>query len=495
MNRRTYMPPTWLAALGFLASCTAGETVEEVAEHPSVVVTQWNDSTELFLEHPELLAGQAMGNWAIHLSDMTDFKPITEGTLTVRFLRGGAEAHNFTIPTVLRAGIFVIDPVIPEPGSYQVELSLTSPQAVSSHTLPDVRVWANASELPASLEEEAGGISFLKEQQWQIPFSIEAAAERPVSRTVSAPAEIVAPDGALAQVGAPIDGIALAAPNQSAPSVGQRVSQGQLLAVLSPTSGEGGYARALGELEDREREVARSERLYSAGAIPERRLEEARHNLAIAQAEVRAMGGGREVDEEFRLRVVAPIAGVVAERSFVPGGRVEAGDALFTIIDPRVVWLRAHISPSDAASLASDTRPYFTIEGMDSQFQTTRLVSIGGVLDAQTRTVPAVFEAANPGGILKIGQFASASVPIGGSVAGVAIPNEAILDDNGTPVAYVQAGGETFERRALTVGASDALRTQVLEGVRAGEMVVTAGAYQVRLASMSGSSFAGAHAH
>ena len=105
------------------------------------------------------------------------------------------------------------------------------------------------------------------------------------------------------------------------------------------------------------------------------------------------------------------------------------------------------------------------------------------------------FEAANPGGVLKIGQFATATVPIGGTVVGVAIPNGAILDDNGTPVAYVQAGGETFERRALTVGASDARRTQVLDGIRVGEMVVTTGAYQVRLASMSGSSFAGAHAH
>jgi membrane fusion protein, heavy metal efflux system len=117
------------------------------------------------------------------------------------------------------------------------------------------------------------------------------------------------------------------------------------------------------------------------------------------------------------------------------------------------------------------------------------------VLDSATRTVPAVFAVANPGGALKIGQYVRASVPVGGTVQGVAIPNEAILDDNGTPVAYVQLGGETFERRVLTLGASDGARTQVVSGIRPGEMVVTTGAYQVRLASMSGSSFAGGHAH
>ena len=96
---------------------------------------------------------------------------------------------------------------------------------------------------------------------------------------------------------------------------------------------------------------------------------------------------------------------------------------------------------------------------------------------------------------MKIGQFARASVPVGGTVRGVVVPNEAILDDNGTPVAYVQLGGETFERRALTLGETDGERTQVAEGIRAGEMVVTVGAYQVRLASLSPEGFSGGHAH
>jgi hypothetical protein len=80
-------------------------------------------------------------------------------------------------------------------------------------------------------------------------------------------------------------------------------------------------------------------------------------------------------------------------------------------------------------------------------------------------------------------------------VQGVAIPNGAILDENGTPVAYVQLGGETFERRVLTLGESDGRRTQIVEGIRPGEMVVTTGAYQIRLASLSPEGFSGGHAH
>ena len=482
-----------LAMLPALQACDPSDPVVE-PEHPSVVVTQWNDSTELFLEYPEPVAGTATGNWAIHLSDMKTFKPITAGTLVVSFHQGGREVESFTIDAPARDGIFLLDPVIPAAGSYEVHLALSSPQVRSEHTLPEVRVWADPGELPAPTEEVAAGIAFLKEQQWQIPFAVEPAREQQVARTVSASAEVVAPDGALALVSAPMSGIAQAAANLGAPSVGQAVRAGQVLAVLSPTAGEGGYARAEGELERLEREVARAERLWEAGAIPRKRLEEASHDLEIARAEVRAMGGGEE-GGDFRLVVRAPISGVVADRSFIPGGRVEAGAALFTIVDPSTVWLRVHLPADAATSLAPEASATFTVGGSERVFESSRLVAVGSVLDPETRSVPAVFAVPNPGGGLKIGQFARATVPTGELVIGVAIPNSTIVDDNGTPVAYVQAGGETFERRVLTLGARDGSLTQVLAGIEPGERVVTQGAYQVRLASLSGNAFAGGHAH
>jgi len=492
------MKTTQLMALALtltLGACGEPDVEEVVAEHPSVVVTEWNDSTELFLEYPVLVAGQAMGNWAIHLSNMKNFRPLTEGVLTVRFLQGGREAQSFTLEAPARDGIYLLDPVIEQPGRYDVQLTLRSPEVSSLHVLPEVRVYADAGDIPTAEEEEAaGGISFLKEQQWKIPFAVEAAQEAEVARTVSAPGEIVAPDGALAVVSAPISGIAQAASNQGAPSVGMPVSAGQVLVVLAPTAGENSYARARGELERLAREAERAERLYAAGAIPAKRLEESLHDLEIARAEMAAMGGAGE-DGDFRMMVRAPFSGVIAERGFIPGGRVEAGAPLFTVVDPSRVWLRVRL-PADAASgVTLDARPVFSVEGSNQPIQTTRVVSVGSVLDPETRTVPAVFEAGNAGGLIKIGQFARARVPVGGMVRGVVVRNEAILDDNGTPVAYVQLGGETFERRVLTLGETDGVLTQVVEGIRPGDMVVTVGAYQVRLASLSPEGFSGGHAH
>lgn len=476
-----------------LSAC-GGEAEPTEHEHASMVVTQWNDSTELFLEYPHLLAGEATGNWAIHLTDMDDFKPIRSGTLTVRFTRGGAPAETFTVEGVARDGIFLLDPVVEEAGRYEVELALESEQANSQHTLPEVRVFATEAELPHASDEEASGIAFLKEQQWQIPFAVEPAMTDSVQRTATAPGEIVAPDGALVRVSAPVDGIAPAEANRSVPSVGQRVRAGDLLAVLQPTAQAEGFAQARASVERLEREVARAQRLLDVGAIAEKRLEEARHDLELARAQAEAMGvdgaGG-----DYRLRLTAPIAGVVARRDFVPGGRVDAGALLFTIVDPTTAWVEVHAPASMASAVAPTTRASFTVEGSTERYGTTRLVSVATVLNPETRTVPMVFEAAGSGSRFIVGQLARVAVPVGGTVSGTVIANGSIVDDNGTAVAYVQVGGETFERRVLNLGASDGARSHVISGIEPGEMVVTTGAYQLRLASMSDGEFAGGHTH
>ena len=204
------------------------------------------------------------------------------------------------------------------------------------------------------------------------------------------------------------------------------------------------------------------------------------------------MGG--VVGGDFLLRLRAPITGVIARRDFTPGGRVAAGVPLFTVVDPSTAWLRVQLPVTQSAVLGTGPAR-FTVEGSTEPQEASRLLSVGNVMDPRTRTVPVVYEVSGGGSGLTFGQIANARVPVSGPDRGLAIPESAVLDDNGQPVAYVQTGGETFERRALTLGASDGAWVLVREGIRAGEMLVTVGAYQVRLASMSGNEFAGGHAH
>lgn len=484
----------WTPTLALVAAgaCGPATPVTDGPEITSVVVTQWNDSTELFLEYPSVVAGTPTGNWAIHLTDREDFQPIRSGTLTVHFSRNGQTMGEFLVPEPARDGIFLLDPVVEQPGQYEVVLSLASPQTTSRHVLRSVTVYPSLAEAPLSdpQEDEGGGIAFLKEQQWVIPFGVVAATNQTVQRTVDAPGEIVPPDQALVRLTAPVDGIAPVELNRDAPSVGARVRRGQTLAVLAPTTQDGGFAEALGRVGRLEREVERADRLHQVGAIPRRRLEDARHDLDIARAELDAMGG--RSDDGYRLSITSPIDGVIATRDFVPGGRVTAGVPLFTVVDPTAAWLRVHVPATHVPEL-TDLPATFTLEGSSRVRETSRRISSGALIDPRTRTVTVTYEVRS--GPFTFGQMARAAVPVEDAATGVAIPRQAVLDDNGVPVVFIQVGGETFERRVLTLGATDGRMAHVVAGVEVGEMVVVQGAYQVRLASLSGNAFAGGHAH
>jgi cobalt-zinc-cadmium efflux system membrane fusion protein len=164
------------------------------------------------------------------------------------------------------------------------------------------------------------------------------------------------------------------------------------------------------------------------------------------------------------------------------------------VVDPTKAWIRVQLPASMANEMPPRAQSLFRLDNSPKAFN-SRLRSVGSVVHPTTRTISAVFEVTAGQGRFAFGQFVQATVPTGLSSTGIAVPNTAILDENGSPVAYVQAGGETFVRRILTIGATDGRRTLVLSGLRPGDMVVTVGAYQVRLASLSGGDFAGGHAH
>ena len=181
------------------------------------------------------------------------------------------------------------------------------------------------------------------------------------------------------------------------------------------------------------------------------------------------------------------------------GQSVAEGDVIATVMDVQRVWLQAQIFEPDIPRVEGARAAWFTIDGYDTPFQVDetsgRVVTLGQVLDPDTRTIPLIFELDNPGGRLRIGQFARVVVATGAPVRTLAVPETAVIDDAGKPVAYVQVDGEAFERRLLTLGIRSGGWVQVVDGLAAGERVVTRGAYEVKLASAAGSIPAHGHAH
>lgn len=460
-------------------------------------VTLWTDSTELFMEHPALIVG-APDKFAVHLTDRTDFAPLRSGRITLRFQpRGGGAPLVVTQEEPRAPGIYGPAPAFTRAGVYDLTILVDSPQARDSIAVPNLRVYATAAEAPREQEEAEPGIAFLKEQQWKTPgFRMAPAAEGTVATAVQVSGTIAPAAGRYAEVTAPIGGLVDAGGVATSPVPGQRVRRGQVLAFLTPALGEGGsvYAAARAELAEATEEHARATRLYAVEAVPERRVHEARIRLTAAREALAGFGGGA-LTRGGKLAVYSPIDGVVAQRSVTPGGRVEAGAPLFTVIDPSVVWLTANVPAAAAAEIGRGTGATFQLDNGERRYEAARMVSAGSVIDSLSRTVPVIYEVPNRDGSIKVGATAAVGVRTGRRQTGVVIPSSAVLDEDGRPVAYVQLHGEAFEKRTLTLGGAEGGQTLVLAGVRAGEYVVSGAAYQVRLASLSTSVPTQGHEH
>ncbi|NUO83994.1 efflux RND transporter periplasmic adaptor subunit, partial [candidate division KSB1 bacterium] len=270
-----------------------------------------------------------------------------------------------------------------------------------------------------------------------------------------------------------------------------------VLAVISPPANtEAGLNNVRNEYLLAKAEFERAQRLFEKQAISQRRLDEAKlrfeakragYDVIAQQVDFGAEKNGDNNTPHFHLK--APIAGVIAEIHFHLGETVETGKKLFTISNPKRVWLKANIPLALLARVQAATGASFKVEGYEQEFRVDqlngRLISVGSSVDEKSRTVPAIFELDNPENKLKIGMFAEVAVQTGDAEETLALPTSAIFDDNGTPVAYVHVEGEAFAKRVLQTGINDAGFTQILNGIAAGERVVTVGGYQVRLASLS----------
>ncbi|HUP18437.1 MAG TPA: efflux RND transporter periplasmic adaptor subunit [Gemmatimonadota bacterium] len=486
-----HLGPALLVGATLLACGGAREAAEE-EEHGhggGTAVTLWQDSLEIFYEYPPLVAGAEGEPWVIHVTHLGTYEPAREGTLRLQLTDTAGRTIEAVAEAPAREGIFTPAPAVDAAGTWRVVMEIVTPTRRATIVAPEVRAYASADEIPHEEEEaESGGISFLKEQQWQVPFRTEEARPGGIIAAVPVHAEVVAPAGATALASAPVAGLVQA--GGPSPGPGEWVDRGRPLAVLSPVGGDDSFAELRARVDRLEAEVARAERLLAVEAIPERRLDDARRDLSVARAHLQALGGGPGFDYVVR----APIAGEIRSRSVAAGQRVAAGDPLFTIVDPRTVWLEMRVPAAHASRVHLARGATFRVEGGDFLRRVDRLASIGSVIDPASRTLLVRGVVGNSDRALKVGMLAEAYLTLGDRAEGTIVPNAAIQDEDGLAVAYVQTGGESFERRILTLGPTDGEETLVTRGIEPTERVVTVGAYQVRLAAVGGEEI-GDHGH
>lgn len=458
------------------------------------VVTHWTEALELFVEYPPHVRDVPSDPWAIHLTWLQNWQAVREGTLSLSLRGPGGATAEVLMPAPERPGVYIANPTLTATGTWRADMKLYARDAEYAIPVGLLQVFEDEEALPHDVEEPPPGlITLLKERQWSMPFGVALAEEREIPDTVPVAGEIVAPGSALAHVSSLVAGVIVA--DGPSPAPGDLVVAGETLALIAPTSLDNSYARLRADVAAAEREAGRAERLFAVGAIAERRLEHARHELEVALAAFEAIGGVRQANDNkypdpglYRLR--SPIGGVISERHVASGQLVEAGTHAYTVVNPETLWFLGRVPARHTAEAGEIRSAWFTVEGSPRIHAARTVVSIGTVIDPDSRTLPVRLEVPNPDRILKIGMFANGHLQIGDPVVGVAVPATAIQEEDGLSVVYVVVGGEAFQRRVIQLGPSDGSWTIVTGGIESGEGVVTTGAYQVRLASLGDAAMA-----
>lgn len=496
-----------LTAVFLLATgCSGGsgkeKQPEELTEEEAVQVTAWSVKSELFMEYAPLRPGKK-GSFLIHLSRLADGKPVSEGPLKLVLRSTSGQPVTVVVPAPARPGIYQAEISALAAGSYTLELLPEGKGFVDRIEIPGIQVGGAATAARADESkgdhsivtgEGNGNIVFLKEQQWSLDTLVRQPESRPMSGRIVASGEMVAAANAEATVSSPVSGVLSAA--RPLAHVGKRVAKGEVIALIDPPVLSGGgagqfsvvHAEARNRATLAQQEHERAQRLYEAKIASRKRVEDAEAALDSARAAltpldnaVIAFGG----DDSGRLVVRAPLSGSVVEVMSGPGKGIEAGQPIVRIVNPATLWLRTSLPAVDAGRLPPQPSAIFTVAGQEGSFKADRLVSVGDMLDPQSRTLPVIFSVPNPDARLKVGMFATVALSAGVEVEALTLPVEALMEDEGRFFVFVQTSGERFVRQEVRVGMKEEGMVQIVKGLSGHERVVVKGAYYVKQAALA----------
>lgn len=269
---------------------------------------------------------------------------------------------------------------------------------------------------------------------------------------------------------------------------GSAVRKGQSLFVVNAAEMANGNpaAAAASERTAAEQAYERAERLAKEKIISQRELEAARLRLEQARAAAESLGSAAQ-----RRTLSAPLSGFVKALLVRPGDYVEAGAPLAVVSQGGRVSLRAEVPERYYRCLSHITSANFRMayggrsEVVSLKALNGRLVAKGQVASETDYFVPVTFEFDGDGRFVS-GCFADVYLLSGERQGVISVPNEALTEAQGLYFVYVRTSAEEYRRQEVRLGHTDGLRTEITEGLKAGDEVVTEGATYVRLAANTG---------
>ncbi|HEX4949888.1 MAG TPA: efflux RND transporter periplasmic adaptor subunit [Blastocatellia bacterium] len=276
---------------------------------------------------------------------------------------------------------------------------------------------------------------------------------------------------------------------------GKQVNQGQpLISIYSPelwqTQQE--YLLAL-----KGRNELASSQFRAAVAGSESLLQAARKRLELWDIELSQLEHLEHTGKPFKtLTLNAPTAGFVLTRNAFPKQRVTPETELYAIADLSTIWVLADIYEYEAPEIKVGQTANITLSYFPQRIFRGKITNINPQLDPTTRTVKARIEIANPNFALKPEMFANVELRIDYGKH-VVVPEEAVMDTGTEQSVFIAQENGYFTPRKVTLGAKVNHEYIVLDGLQAGERVVTSANFLIDSESKlkAAANGTGGHAH
>ncbi len=269
--------------------------------------------------------------------------------------------------------------------------------------------------------------------------------------------------------------------------MGDFVKKGQLLMEVQSTDVSGafsGYLKAVNDERLTQVQLDRAKILHDKGAIPTSQLEiaqnaedDAKSALTAAEEQLKVLG----VDKDHpaaAVKVYAPASGYIIAQNVTnaaAAGVTYAGSSsAFTIADLSRVWIICDVYENDLASVHLGEKAQIHLTAYPDKTFTGTISDIGAVLDPTIRTAKVRIEVDNPGTIMRVGMFATATFFGQTKQTHATVPSAAILHLHDRDWVYTPAGSGNFRRVAVVGGdmVSGGMQ-EIKSGISVGQQVVS----------------------
>lgn len=239
--------------------------------------------------------------------------------------------------------------------------------------------------------------------------------------------------------------------------LGDVVKKGQLLMRVQSNDISGAFQQYLKTVNDERlarTQLQRAQLLYEKGATAQKDLEvaqdaeqNAKVDLDASTQQLKLLG----VDKDHPTGVVdvlAPISGVIVEQNVTNAAGVQglSSPNPFTISDLSNVWIICDVYESDLNAIHLGQFADIRLNAYPDKVLKGRISNIGPILDPSIRTAKVRLEVPNPGGMMRVGMFVTATFYGKEPETHAVIPAAAVLHLHDRDWVYMPAGGGNFRR-------------------------------------------------